>query len=139
MIDLDQDDDAQEIFETLNALGTPLLPADLVKNYLFRRAEALKENTEKLYSSYWQNFDVEKSYWREQVRQGRLKRARLDLFLNHYLALMTGDEIIISQMFLDYRAFVENSTGMLPSQLMQQFSGLCGRVSEVRCVSRRFS
>ena len=29
------DDNAQVIFETLNARGTPLLPSDLVKNYLF--------------------------------------------------------------------------------------------------------
>ncbi len=38
VIDLEKDDDPQEIFETLNALGTPLLPADLVKNFLFRTA-----------------------------------------------------------------------------------------------------
>jgi uncharacterized protein with ParB-like and HNH nuclease domain len=31
VIDLDDNDDAQVIFETLNALGTPLLPADLIK------------------------------------------------------------------------------------------------------------
>lgn len=107
-IDLDDNDDAQEIFETLNALGTPLLPADLVKNYLFRLADAQGEDTEKLYARYWSTFDSDKSYWRQEVRQGRLKRARLDLFLNHYLVLMKGKEIIISQMFLEYRDLVEN-------------------------------
>jgi len=121
VIDLDHDDDAQEIFETLNALGTPLLPADLVKNYLFRLADSLHEDTDKLYARYWQNFDAEKSYWRQEVRQGRLKRARLDLFLNQYLTLMTGSEILISQMFLVYRDFVENSNGTRPSQHLEQF------------------
>jgi hypothetical protein len=39
IIDLESDDDPQEIFETLNALGTPLLPADLIKPRLHRRRD----------------------------------------------------------------------------------------------------
>ena len=50
VIDLEEADDAQEIFETLNALGTPLLPADLVKNFLFHLAESQHQDTEKLYT-----------------------------------------------------------------------------------------
>ena len=120
-IDLEQNDDAQEIFETLNALGTPLLPADLVKNFLFRRAEANHEDSEKLYSRYWQVFDSAKSYWREEVRQGRLKRARLDLFLNHYLTFLTADEVVISQMFNTYRDHVESLDGRPVAVHMEQF------------------
>jgi hypothetical protein len=121
VIDLDENDDAQEIFETLNALGTPLLPADLVKNYLFHLVEAKGENAEKFYHRYWETFDDEKSYWRQEVRQGRLKRARLDLFLNHYLTMMKGEEVIISQMFLDYRDLVESRDGSKPSEHMEHF------------------
>ena len=121
VIDLDTIDDAQEIFETLNALGAPLLPADLVKNYLFRLAEAKGENTEKLYHHYWETFDTAKSYWRQEIRQGRLKRARLDLFLNHYLTMMKGEEVVISQMFLDYRDLVESRNGAKPSEHMEHF------------------
>ncbi len=109
VIDLEPQDDAQEIFETLNALGTPLLPADLVKNYLFRLAEVQKEDTRKLYEEFWAAFDKQKGYWRKEVRQGRLKRPRLDLFLNHYLTLMLGQEVLIAQLFGDYRTFVENN------------------------------
>jgi hypothetical protein len=121
VIDLDENDDAQEIFETLNALGAPLLPADLVKNYLFHLAEAKGENSEKLYHRYWEKFDSGKSYWRQEVRQGRLKRARLDLFLNHYLTMMKGEEVIISQMFLDYRDLIESRDGSKPSEHMEHF------------------
>lgn len=35
VIDLEQGDDAQVIFETLNARGEPLLPADLLRNFIF--------------------------------------------------------------------------------------------------------
>jgi hypothetical protein len=38
VIDLDREDDAQVIFETLNARGEPLLPADLLRNFIFLRA-----------------------------------------------------------------------------------------------------
>jgi hypothetical protein len=38
VIDLGSDDDAQVIFETLNARGEPLLPADLLRNFIFLRA-----------------------------------------------------------------------------------------------------
>src|SRR5262249_18314 len=81
VIDLEPHDDAEEIFETLNALGTPLLPADLVKNYLFHMAAAQKEDTRNLYKECWESFDNDRGYWRKEVRQGRLRRPRLDLFL----------------------------------------------------------
>ena len=121
VIDLEDNDDAQEIFETLNALGTPLLPADLVKNYLFRLAELQGDDTQKLYDHYWKGFDDDKSYWRKEVRQGRLKRARLDLFLNHYLTMMKGDEVIISQMFLDYKDLVNSRNGARAQEHLQHF------------------
>jgi uncharacterized protein with ParB-like and HNH nuclease domain len=121
VIDLEEGDDAQEIFETLNALGTPLLPADLVKNFLFRLAESHKEDSRKLYNRYWKQFDDEKSYWRKEVRQGRLKRPRLDLFLNHYLTMMKGEEVIISQMFLDYRDLVASRQALRASDHMEHF------------------
>lgn len=39
VIDLEDEDDPQVIFETLNDRGTPLLKIDLVKNLVFQRAE----------------------------------------------------------------------------------------------------
>jgi uncharacterized protein with ParB-like and HNH nuclease domain len=121
VIDLEAQDDAQEIFETLNALGTPLLPADLVKNYLFRSAEAQAEDTKSLYERFWAPFDTEQGYWRKQVRQGRLKRPRLDLFLSHYLTLMLGQEVLIAQLFSDYRSFVENTHGRTAANHLELF------------------
>lgn len=50
-IDLQHGDDAQVIFETLNARGEPLLPADLLRNYIFLRAARLGEPQEDLYRS----------------------------------------------------------------------------------------
>ena len=38
-------------------------------------------------------------HWREEVRQGRLKRPRIDLFLYHYLTLMLGETVLDTQSF----------------------------------------
>ncbi len=109
VIDLDEKDDAQVIFETLNALGTPLLPADLVKNYLFHLAEHQGEDTEKLYNQHWLPFDADSGYWRKEVRQGRLNRPRLDLFLQHYLTLVTDEEAVATQLFSIFKEYVGKS------------------------------
>jgi hypothetical protein len=105
VINLEEKDDAQEIFETLNALGTPLLPADLVKNFLFHEAIEQKHDTTALYDQNWRVFDTDRSYWREEVRQGRLKRPRIDLFLYHYLTLMRGETILDTQLFDSFKTF----------------------------------
>ena len=52
VINLDDDDESQVIFETLNARGTQLLPADLVKNYLFRKAQTEEQDIDSLYQRY---------------------------------------------------------------------------------------
>ena len=123
VIDLEREDDAQEIFETLNALGTPLLPADLVKNYLFHLANRQKLDTRKLYDTYWKAFDDDRAYWRKEVRQGRLKRPQLDLFLNHFLTLMLGEEVLIAQVFSRYREYVEDRDPRSSSDHMVIFRG----------------
>jgi uncharacterized protein with ParB-like and HNH nuclease domain len=57
VIDLTKDDDAQVIFETLNVRGEPLLPADLLRNYIFLRAARQGEQPEALYDEFWSRFD----------------------------------------------------------------------------------
>lgn len=121
VIDLEQDDDAQEIFETLNALGTPLLPADLVKNYLFHMADIQKTNVEELYKKYWLNFDLENNYWRKETRQGRFKRPRLDYFLGHFLTLMMVDEVPATQLFSTYRDYVQGCEDKSAEKQMEKF------------------
>lgn len=108
VIDLERNDNAQVIFETLNARGTPLRASDLIKNLLFQRATDAGEQVEKLYETYWREF--EEPGWRKEVRQGRLKRLRLDVFLSHYLTMETGSEISVSSLFEEFRSFTAAST-----------------------------
>ena len=49
VIQLDENDDAQEIFTSLNSLGKPLSPFDLIRNDVFHRARKTGEDDEQLF------------------------------------------------------------------------------------------
>lgn len=104
-IDLEQEDDAQVIFETLNARGEPLLPADLLRNFIFLRAARRGESQESLYNEYWRRFDD--PFWRVEVKQGRLLRPRSDLFMQHFLASRQTVDIPIKHLFVEYKFWIE--------------------------------
>lgn len=104
VIDLENEDDAQVIFETLNARGTPLLAADLIKNYLFREAAIERSNPEDLHEEYWEQFDEDK--WREEVSQGRLERPRIDVFIMHWLTMRMGEQVRAKKLFRTFRRFL---------------------------------
>ncbi len=107
VIDLHSQDEAQVIFETLNARGTQLLPADLIKNFLFRKVIGSDKEIERLYTEYWLAFDSE--FWREEVSQGRTKRPRIDWFLQNYLSLMLQDDIKVSHLFDSFKVYVNDT------------------------------
>jgi uncharacterized protein with ParB-like and HNH nuclease domain len=104
-IDLQKDDDAQVIFETLNARGEPLLPADLLRNYIFLRAARNDEKQEELYEKYWKGFDDQ--FWRKEIKQGRLLRPRSDIFIQHFLSLQQFADIPIKHLFVEYKFWIE--------------------------------
>jgi hypothetical protein len=103
VIDLGKDDDAQLIFETLNARGTPLLPTDLVKNHLFHKAQQAGLPLDALYENYWKPFDEKSSYWRKTMGRGQQARARIDTLLQHYLTIHARDEILVSHLYVAFR------------------------------------
>lgn len=103
-IDLDPGDNAQIIFETLNARGTPLLAADLVKNHLFQTATIQGADVDALYEQHWKVLDTD--WWREEIQQGRLKRPRLDTFINHWLAMVGDHEVVSHQLFPEFKRYL---------------------------------
>jgi hypothetical protein len=103
-IEIDDRDDPQVIFETLNARGQPLLPSDLLRNYIFLRAAQKNESQEELYNTYWLAFD--EPFWRAEEKQGRLNRPRADIFLQHYLSLKRREEISIGHLYAEYKYWI---------------------------------
>jgi uncharacterized protein with ParB-like and HNH nuclease domain len=56
-IDLDEHDNPQVIFETLNFRGEPLSPSDLIRNFVFLEATNQRKPVEDLHLKYWYDFD----------------------------------------------------------------------------------
>jgi hypothetical protein len=104
VIDLETGDNAQVIFETLNHRGTPLLAADLVKNLVFQRADQERLEVNDLYERHWRTFDSRP--WRREIRQGRLHRPRIDVFLNYWLVMKRTREVPADRIFIDFRDYL---------------------------------
>ena len=96
VIDLGQQDDPNVIFETLNARGTPLEQSALIKNFVLSK-RPLDEEWQKVWN------DLDDTWWLREVSQGRLWRPRLDMLINYWLAMRTGQEIPPSRVFTTFR------------------------------------
>ncbi|MDG6974099.1 MAG: DUF262 domain-containing protein [Nitrososphaerota archaeon] len=105
VIDLGKDDDPQVIFETLNARGEPLLPADLMRNYIFLRALREGEDQEKLYEAYWRAFDDE--FWRTPVSQGHQSRPLSDLFMQYFVSSRRCTDVAVKHLYVEYKYWIE--------------------------------
>jgi uncharacterized protein with ParB-like and HNH nuclease domain len=117
-IDLDENEDEQQIFDTINSLGVKLTTAELLKNYFFNRDEM------STYDTYWKDVfekdDDTKKYWDLEITTGRLKRAFIDLFFYSYLQIKIQDKTLnvkaedkieyskVEQLFESYKGFIKN-------------------------------
>jgi hypothetical protein len=105
-ITLEADDNAQVIFETLNARGTPLLALDLVKNTVFHQAARQQRDTDALYEQVWRP-ELDDDYWRRERRQGRLYRPAGELFLMHWLTMRLERVTPATELFATFRQRVQ--------------------------------
>ncbi len=108
-ITLEPGDNAQVIFETLNARGTPLLALDLVKNAAFHQAARQGADTDALYEHVWRP-QLDDDYWRQERRQGRLNRPIAELFLMHWLTMRLERVIPATELFARFRQHVLGPT-----------------------------
>ena len=102
---LEDGDDAQVIFETLNERGEPLLAADLVRNNIFHRADAVGEKAEQLFAAHWKSF--EQPFWSVEEKQGRYKKPRIEFFLSNFISGKIAGEVNLSKLFSEYKAFLK--------------------------------
>lgn len=106
VIDLNANENAQEIFETLNARGAQLTAADLIKNFVFQRLLESKSDVETAYSKYWAQFET--AFWEKEVSAGRIKQPRSSAFLNHWLIAKTGEEVVAREVFARFKAYADS-------------------------------
>ncbi|MCA9473898.1 MAG: DUF262 domain-containing protein [Nitrospira sp.] len=132
VIELEDSDDPQVIFETLNARGQPLLPSDLIRNFIFLQAANRPDiDTDRLYNDYWRPFDDHKldspdatgedRFWHVLERQGRLTRPRIDLFIFHYLVMKTEDDLAIGRLFREFKDWRDQQSSSI-EQFLQELN-----------------
>lgn len=105
VIDLELNDDSHIIFETLNARGTPLIESDLIKNFIMYRSREFGHDEESVYQNHWRT--LEDGWWRQDVRQGRSVRPRIDVFLQYWLSMRSVEEVPNSKVFDNFRDYAE--------------------------------
>lgn len=128
-ITLEPGDNAQVIFETLNARGTPLLALDLVKNAVFHAAENHATAVDRIYEDIWKP-ELDQEYWREERRQGRLFRPRADLFLMHWLSMKLHRLIPATELFAIFRKdILQSPDAAKPDELVHE---LCSDAAIMR-------
>lgn len=131
VIDLGDSDDAFVIFETLNARGTPLRASDLVKNFLLQSAAATGRSPDEVSAKYWTQYDAE--WWGREIRQGRLRRPRIDTFLDYWLEARTGEEVQSWEVFPTFKAQVDAAPGQVLglAEEMKSAAAVYQRIEEI--------
>ena len=118
VIDLAADENAQEIFETLNARGAQLTAADLIKNFIFQRLLESGADVEHAYEDHWKEFET--GFWETEISVGRARYPRSSIFLNHWLMARTGEEIVAREVFDQFKRFADHTVGVAMPELLFQ-------------------
>ena len=129
IIDLAADENAQEIFETLNARGAQLTAADLIKNFIFQRLLESGADVERAYQDHWKEFET--GFWETEISVGRARYPRSSIFLNHWLMARTGEEIVAREVFDRFKRFADHQAGI-------PMAGLLVQVHDASQVYRKF-
>lgn len=107
VISLDRDESPHIIFETLNARGTALLQADLVKNFILYEAGVRREDPNAIHKDYLRK--LEEKWWQEKVA-GRIVRPRVDIFLNYWIIMQKQAEVPASDVFSTVREYAKGKS-----------------------------
>lgn len=103
VVQLGKNDDAQTIFASLNGNAEPLTAFDLIRNDIFHRARLKSEDDDALYEKHWKKLETD--FWKLEVKQGRLKRPRVDHLIAHSLVAETGDDIETGRVANTYKTY----------------------------------
>jgi hypothetical protein len=106
-IRLDATEDAQAIFETLNARGEPLSAADLIKNFVFQNHPGSEADVEAAYLAHWA--ELETPWWITPVTAGRTTHPRASWFLWHWLRARLLEDFPIRELFAQFKEYASGT------------------------------
>ncbi len=95
-INLDDKDDPQRIFESLNSTGVALEESDKIRNYILMGMSI--EDQEEYYKKYW--LEIER-------RLKANEQSQMEEFMRHYLVLHFKDNIMNREIYFRFREYAE--------------------------------
>lgn len=101
LISLDEQDVAQNIFETLNSTGRSLTKVDKIRNYLLMGVLSQKE-AEELYNYYWRPMEL--SFENTQING----KNHIDYFVRYYLIMKLKKPISNKSVYDEFRMVSDN-------------------------------
>ncbi|MGL4562832.1 MAG: DUF262 domain-containing protein [Brevinema sp.] len=111
-IELEENENEQKIFDTINSLGVHLSTAEICKNDIFLKIEdeTLRLNS---YNEYWKDiFEGEHTnFWNTPITVGRLTRTHLDSFLHSFLVINqppTKNYIKHEELLTEYKSYLHS-------------------------------
>ncbi len=150
-IDLSENEDEQQIFDTINSLGVRLTTAELLKNHFFNGRD---NETYLSYKSNWkdifENDQDAKEFWDKEITAGRFKRDNIDLFFYSFLqikiqdpklAINTKDKYIFSKvdgLFESYKKFISDYYNDKPQLIteIREYAEIYQKNIDYSCIER---
>lgn len=100
VLDRDQGDDPQLIFESLNSTGLDLSKSDLIRNYLLMGLDQMGQD--KIYNSYWHPFEKQFVDKEEDERSDRMDR-----FFRDYLTMKKGSFVKFDSIYEIFKEYAQ--------------------------------
>jgi hypothetical protein len=91
------------------------------------------------HEKHWQEFEVyrqkpgEQPWWLVEIRQGRLFRPRLDVFLNHWLVMRCQEEVATRHLFSSFKKLVESTAPGDVETIVKNFVHVSHSYRELEC------
>jgi uncharacterized protein with ParB-like and HNH nuclease domain len=102
---LSQDDDEQEIFDTINALGVRLTTGELLKNHIFMDAK-IRGRFGELWKDVYEGGEEQIEFWNAEKTAGRIIRTNIEVMLYCFLIIKTMREIQLESLFKEYKGWL---------------------------------
>ena len=117
VIDLNDKENEQVIFDTINSTGVKLTASDIIKNALFQKIKQAGQSIEEFYVETWQqrfeNTEEVRDLWLDTKGIGQNQRSNIDLFFYSFAIIegffsVPGDKM--SDLAMKYKEFISDFT-----------------------------
>ena len=124
VVNLDEKENPQVIFETLNAYGTRLLTIDLIKNHFFRLIENEGERNaihQKIWCHCFDKEYDEGNWWRKEKGKASADKVFANVFTYYYARFLIKDKFQKDKTFVKLKKHYEKKKGTPIENHIEEF------------------